>query len=197
MLKRIFGDASNFAIQYQDCPDAYNHELSSKMAICHLMINGQIIGKATEECYLPTWLFSLTDRRNRIDQRRSNLFPKEFEGLSDREIFELILKANQLEEEFRTDFLYLPQPNNEIWGEHHFTIDETIDGYLICFYVRNDRITFLIENLSGISDIPGRNYQFMFHTVDLNFFMQIVDEMTHFLVKHYPYLQQNVSDRKF
>ena len=197
MEKRIVGDTTNFAIQYQTCPANFNYNSSAKMAMCHLIINDQLIGNPNEECYLPTWLFSLTDRRNRIDQRRSYLFPKEFEELTDREIFELSLKSNQLEEEFHKDFLYLPKLNEEFWYDHHFTMDETIDGYSIFFYVRNDRITFLIEDDSEIMSNSGRSFKFIFKSLDLNLFIRTIDEMTYFLVEQYPYLQQNVSDRTF
>ena len=83
------------------------------MAICHLVIGNSLIGQTDEECYLPTWLFSLSDRLNRIVDTKASLFPKEFEGLTDREIFEIILKANQLDEEFHPDFLYLPHHLSE------------------------------------------------------------------------------------
>lgn len=197
MSKKIVGKSGDFAIQYQTSSDSFNDEPSAKMAICHMIINNQLIGNPIEVCYLPTWLFNLTDRRNWIDQRRNDLFPKEFEELTDREIFEIILKSNQLEEEFHTDFLYLPQLNNEIWNAHHFTIDETIDRYLIYFYVRNGRITFLIEDDSTVKGNSERSFQFIFKTLDLNLFIRTIDEMTYFLLEQHPYLQQNVSDRKF
>jgi hypothetical protein len=197
MLNKIVGDPGIFAIQYQPFPNNANYEPSAKMALCHMIINNQLIGNPIEECYLPSWLFNLTDRRNRIDQQRHYLFPKEFEELSDREIFESILKSNQLEEEFQADFLYLPQLTNEFWNAHHFTIDETIDRYLIYFYVRNDRITLLIEDDSKVKGDMERSFQFIFKTLDLNSFIRTIDEMTYFLLEQYPYLQQNVSDRKF
>jgi hypothetical protein len=141
MSIKTFGDPGNFAIQYQPCPDNYNYKPSAQMAICHMVINNHLIGNPTEECYLPTWLFSL--------------------------------------------------------NAHHFPIDETIDSYLIYFYVRNDRITFLIEDDSIVKDNSDRSFQFIFKTLDLNLFIRTIDEMTYFLLEQYPYLQQNVSDRKF
>ena len=190
MSYRITGDPGNFAIRYQPC---YSGEPSAKMAICHMVINNQLIGNPIEICYLPTWLFSLIDRRNWIDQQRNQLFPKEFEGLSEREIFESILKSNQLDEEFHQDFLYLPQLNNDIWLAHRFPIDETIDGYLIYFYVRDGRITFLIEDDSEVRDNSERSFQFIFKTLDLEVFIRTIDEMTGFLFERCPYLQ-NLSE---
>ena len=167
------------------------------MAICHLVIGNSLIGQTDEECYLPTWLFSLSDRLNRIVDTKASLFPKEFEGLTDREIFEIILKANQLDEEFHPDFLYLPQLDNEIWSRHSFTLDETVDGYLIYFYVKGDQIRFLIEDETERNKSNYRSYKFIFHSVDFEFFISTINQATEFLVEQYPYLKDNVSSRTF
>lgn len=167
------------------------------MAICHLIIGNNLIGQADEECYLPTWLFSLTDRRNRIVDTKHLLFPKEFEGLSDREIFETVLKANQVDDEFHPDFLYLPQLDNKFWSDHHFTLDETVDGYLIYFYVKDNNITFLIEDETERSDTDYKSYKFIFHSVELDLFINTVDQTTEFLFQQYPYLKDNLSSRTF
>ena len=167
------------------------------MAICHLIFGNNLIGQVDEECYLPTWLFSLTDRRNCIVDTKQFLFPKEFENLSDREIFETILKANQFEDEFHPDFLYLPQLDNKFWSNHHFTLDETIDGYLIYFYVKDNQIIFLIEDETERLDSDYRSYKFIFHSVDLDLFINTIDQATEFLVQQYPYLKDNVSSRTF
>ena len=167
------------------------------MGICHLIIGNNLIGQADEECYLPTWLFSLTDRRNRIVDTKHLLFPKEFESLSDREIFEVILKANQLEEEFHPDFHYLPQLDNEIWSRHSFTLDETVDGYLIYFYVKDNHVIFLIEDETERTDSNYRSYKFIFHSVDFDLFVSTIELATNFLVQQYPYLKDNVSSRIF
>jgi hypothetical protein len=188
---KIFGDPKHFAITYRVCPEEYNYESSSKMAFCHCTINETLIGRIDEECYLPTWIHSLTYQTNRILNDRHLLFPKEFNGLSDREIFELILKSNQFEEEFHPDFTYLPQLDGEFWSRHHFTIDETIDGYLVYFYVKDDRITFLIEDETRKKKRDLRSYEFIFYTLELNYFLNIIDETTNFLVGNYPFLNDN------
>ena len=192
-----FGDVNDFAINYQPCPESYNYDHTSKMAICHLVINDNLIGRSTEECYLPTWLFNLTDRKKRIIDTKDFLFPKEFEDLTDREIFEIILKANQLEEEFDPDFFYLPQLDDKLWSRHSFTIDETIDSYVCFFYIRDGQIMFLIENNNGILESDYRSYKFIFHSVDLNYFINIIDQATIFLTQQYPYLKENISSRTF
>lgn len=167
------------------------------MAICHLIIGNTLIGQPEEECYLPTWVYSLTDRRNSIVNTKHSLFPKEFEGLSDREIFETVLKANQSEEEFHPDFLYLPQLDNKFWSTHNFTLDETIDGYQIYFYVKDNQITFLIEDETDRLDSDHRSYEFIFHSLELDLFINTIDQATQFLVKQYLYLEDNISSRIF
>ena len=162
-----------------------------------MIIGSKLIGRPNESCGLDTWLYNLTDRRKRIADTKHLLFPKEFEELSDREIFEMILKANQLEDEFHPDFLYLPQVDNEIWSNHSFTIDETIDSYLIYYYVKHNQITFLIEDESGRFDSNYRSYKFLFHTLPLDLFFKTVSETTAFLLEHYPSLTDNISKRTF
>lgn len=194
---QTFGDRSEFAIHFRTCPDTYNYSPNDKMAICHLVIDNNLIGNPDEECYLPTWLFSLTDRRKRIADTKNLLFPKAFEGLTNREIFETILKANQFEEEFHPDFLYLPQPDNEVWSRHSFTLDETIDSYLFYFYVKDNQITFLVEDETGSLDNDYRSGKFLFHTVPLELFFSTVEEASTFLIMRYLYLKENVSTRTF
>jgi hypothetical protein len=194
---QTFGEKSKFAIHCRPCPDEYNYAPTSKMAICHLIVSDTLIGQPEEECYLPTWIFNLTGGRNHIVDTKHLLFPKEFEGLTDREIFEIILKANQLEEEFHPDFLYLPQLDNEIWSNHSFTLDETVNGYLIYFYVRGNQIRFLIEDETERVESDYGSYKFIFHSVDFDFFISTVDQATEFLVEQYPYLKDNISLRTF
>jgi hypothetical protein len=171
--------------------------MADKMAICHLIFGNNLIGLVDEECYLPTWLFNLTDRRNRIVATKELLFPKEFENLSDREIFETVLKANQFKDEFHPDFLYLPQLDNKFWIDHRFSLDETIDGYLIYFYVKDNQITILIEDETERLESNYRSYKFIFHSVELDFFINTVDQATEFLLQQYPYLKDHVSSRTF
>ena len=194
---QIFGEKRKFAIYFRACPDKYNYAPTDKMAICHLIISNNLIGQPDEECYLPTWIFSLTNRCNRIVDTKHLLFPKEFNGLSDREIFEIILKANQLEDEFHSDFLYLPQLDNKFWSDHLFSLDETIDDYLIYFYVKDNQITFLIEDKTERIESDYRSYKFIFHSVSLDLFVDTVNQATEFLLQQYPYLKDNVSSRSF
>lgn len=194
---QVFGDKSKFAIYYRSTPDTYNYTLADSMAICHLIISNNLLGKPEEECYLPTWIFNLTDRRNRIIDTKNLLFPREFEGLTDREIFQTVLKANQFEEEFHPDFLYLPQLDNKIWSRHSFTLDETVDGYLIYFYVKGDQITFLIKDETERMNSDYRSHKFLFHSVSFDFFINTIDQAIEFLLQQYPHLKDHISKRTF
>src|SRR6185312_1010591 len=103
---RTFGNPTTFAIRvssYAGAPGGV-----AKMAYCHITFGGQLIGDTEEPCYLPTWYFSLVRVKERITQIKDSLFPSEFKGLSQREIFEIILKSNQFGSEFHPDFLHLP-----------------------------------------------------------------------------------------
>lgn len=188
---QTFGDKSKFAIYYR----SRNYYPTGKMAICHLIINNKLLGDPDEECYLPSWLFSLTDTRNYILNNKELLFPNEFKGLLDREIFELILKSNQFKSEFHHDFLYLPHLDKEIWIRHSFTIDETIDSYLIYFYVKDNAITLLIKDTKGTFEGDKRSYKFQ--SINLDTFFNVIDEATEFLLQNYPYLKNNISTGTF
>jgi hypothetical protein len=192
---KIIGDKSKFAINYRSESEIITYSPNNQMAICHLIIGNNFIGRPDEGCYLPTWLFSLINLRNRIVDTYHLLYPKEFDGLTDREIFETILKANQIEKEFHPDFKYLPQLDEKIWYNHSFTIDETIDAYIIYFYVKDNQITFLIEDDIEGNESEYRSYKFIFQKVDFDQFISTIDETKDFLIQQYPYLRNNVTSR--
>jgi hypothetical protein len=190
---KIFGQPNSFAIQYRPNNNKLTIDSADNFAFCHLIIDKRTIGYSTETCYLPTWVCFLTDKRNFIEKNRNDLFPKEFEKLSDREIFESILKANQLEEEFHADFLYLPQLTTDIWYRHSFQLDETIDAFLFYYYIKANQIKFLIEDRSKKEDRNKRSNDFIFASADIDNFFKTVDETITFLVNTYPHLTDNVS----
>lgn len=191
---KIFGDPNAFAIQYspestpKTTPENTPEPHDAKIAFCHLIIGGTLIGNPGEACYLPTWFAFLTGNREKIAASHHSPFPKEFYQLSDREIFETINRATQFEEEFNPDFLYLPKPDEDVWANHSFSFDETLDSYFVYFYVRDDQLTFLIRNWREHPD--DKNTGFLFHTFPLDQFFQAVDDFSLFLLEHYPYLQK-------
>lgn len=186
---KTFGDPRTFAINYRPNYEGKTEEAKASLAYCHLIVDNRLIGYYTEVCYLSTWFYSLTTNREFIEKNKNDLYPKKFENLNDREIFESILKTNQSEEDFYNDFLYLSQLDSKIWYKHSFRLDETIDGYLFYYYVKDSQITFLIEDRLDGDDRNSRSYNFIIHSVDLDFFFQTIDRTTSFLSNTYSYLK--------
>lgn len=137
------GDKNTFAIRYQP---SYVHTGSENYYVfCHLVLSGQIIGDVDEVCYLNSWKSSLEYLKDRIKYDFSSIGHTEFLNRSDREVFELIWKANQLEEEFKEEYNYLPVLNNEVWSNCRISIDETTDAYLLAMTEADGKIKFLWE----------------------------------------------------
>lgn len=157
------------------------------MGICHLAIGHTFLGNFDEECYLPTWFFHITRIKDLLIKNKTQLYPSDFHNRSDREIFELVLKSNQFDNEFDKNYLYLPQLDNEVWQRHYLTIDETIDSFNICYYVRDNKINFIIENVWPKS-VTNKNRLFFFESVDFDFFVKTLGEAVNFLEATYPYL---------
>ena len=157
------------------------------MAICHLIIGADLIGQANEECYLPTWVYQVKRNRDFIKANKEDLYIKDFENLSDREIFEIIIKSNELDDEFDKDYLYWPQLDNVVWQNHYLTIDETIDGFSICYYVKDDKVNFIVEKVWPRIQ-KKENRVFNYKTVDFTLFIDTLDKTIDFLEAHYPYL---------
>ena len=184
----IFGDESKFAIRYSECSVEYNYDHESKRAILHMVLNNTTVGNQFEECYLPTWYYKVVKFRNFLDQNRDSLYPEQFRGFDDRQIFELILKSNQLSDDFDKYFLELPQLDNLIWLRHHLSLDETIDAFTTCFYVRDNIITVIIENWWPKENNLNRS-NILISKVDLDYFLRTLEEATEFLKSKYSYLQ--------
>jgi hypothetical protein len=185
---KIFGDTHLFAIRYVACPGNSKHD--QKFAICHLVINNVILGDITEECYLPTWFFQITNHRDFIKKHKDNLYPNAFSGLSDREIIALVKKSNQLADDFDKNFLYLPQLTSELWQRHLFQLDETIDAFTICYYVAGNSVKFIIEqNWPKREDIGQTSVTYA--SIELNYFLSVLDDLIDFLERTYPYLSRH------
>lgn len=164
------------------------------MAICHLIVGDMVLGEADEACFLPTWFFQITRIRDFFKANRHSLFPAEFKNLSDREIFEIILKSNQLEAEFDNNYLYLPQLNNILWQRHYLTIDETIDGFCICYFIKQNEIRFAVEKVWPQPEDEGDRI-FLCKSVEVDFFIKTIDEAIEFLGLTYPYLTNHKNTR--
>lgn len=136
-----FGDKNTFAIRY-----IQGHTDKSKKyfyAYCHLVLKGQIIGDIKELCYLNSWKNSVQDLKDHIKNNFDLLWHPEFNNRTENEIFELIFKANQLEEDFNPEYSYLPVLDDKVWSNCHISIDETIDAFLLAMVKHNEKIKFL------------------------------------------------------
>jgi len=194
---KTFGDPQTFAIRYRPSEDG-EVDKNDKFAFCHLIIDNKLIGNDDECCYLPTWVYYLTDEKNRIEQDTANLFADEFTSLTNREIFETCLKSTQLEEEeVDSEFRHLPKLHWQTSRRHQLILDETVDGYYLFLYVKDGKITFLIEDLLGLGYQTRRSYKFIFKTVSLNDAFNTINKAITSLTQTYPYLTESISTRTY
>ena len=192
---QTFGKKQEFSIRHRRISNLESSN-DEKMAFCHLVVGGMLLGDVNEECYLPTWISKIIGIRRRIENTKDQLFPIEFHEMNDREIFESILKSNQLTEEFNIDFSYLPQLDLGIWNRHNFSIDETIDKYQICFYVKEECLTFLINKRVGYSNTDSKNDLFVSVNLQVDRFLKTVDEATDFLRISYNLFEDEFEEKK-
>ena len=136
-----FGDKNTFAIRYRSDYKTGTNDNTWYYAFLHLQLNGQLIGDPDETCSVNTWLHSIELFLKRI--RDNNLVHSEFLNKTDDELFELIWKANQFEEDFNSKYSYLPQLDNSVWSKCSFGIDETTDAYLITTTEIENKIKFM------------------------------------------------------
>ena len=144
MTEKIFGNKSEFGVRYMPGWKSKNGE--SHFAILHLLLDGQLIGDNNETALVGTWMRAMQNILDLLSHDYEKLYHEEFENRTDTEIFELIYKSNQLEEEFDPKFLHLPVLTNEIWRNCNINIDETIDAYLLTMIGKDDHIKFIWRN---------------------------------------------------
>lgn len=144
MEKEIYiGDTDTFAIRY--VPGWSIKDTKHYYAYCHLVLGGQIIGDPEESCYLGSWVHQLKMTQERIKDKTYAITHPAFHNKSDEDLFELIWKSNQLEENYKPAFSHLPVLENDVWVNCSLSIDETTDAYLITMTGENDKIKFLWE----------------------------------------------------
>ena len=115
---------------------------------CHLVLGSQFIGDPDETDALGVSAGHLKRLRDQVTGRYGNLTHPLFQSLTDVEIFELILKSNQLEEEFDPNFEYLPALEKErLFGRHHFFVGESTDAYFLVVIEQSEKLKFLWKNL--------------------------------------------------
>lgn len=138
-----FGNKNTFAVRYaRGYTDKDNGHF---YAYCHLVLGGQIIGDKDELFFKKSWHYSLERIKERIRNNFSDISNNEFINRSDREIFELVWKANQLEEEYKPEYAYLPVLSNEVWSNCGLSIGETTDAYLMVMVGSGNDVKFTWE----------------------------------------------------
>jgi hypothetical protein len=181
----LFGDKKTFAISYK--PDEMPQEVEEKVAFpyCHFVFQNQIIGFENERCYLGVWAPSLYNLRNKIVLKRGCLREPAFEGLSDIELFELIEKCNQQEDEFKREYLYLPQLQDDVWCKYRLDMDHTIDSFGVLILEEQEQLKFLWRNNKREGDLGTLRIS---HAQ----FLETVNECLEFLVAKYPMVLHNL-----
>jgi hypothetical protein len=129
-----FGNKNTFAIRY--IPGYTDKSKKSFFAYCHLVLGGQIIGDEDEICYLNSWTYSLEFLKKKIEDDSYSICHLELNNKSNSELSELIWKENQLEDEFKSDCLHLPNCCN-------ISLDETTDAFLIAMIEIDGKLKFI------------------------------------------------------
>lgn len=135
------GNPNTFAIRY--VPGYVDKSKKYLYAYCHLVLAGQIIGEKEEICFLNTWLYSIKILKDLITKDYSSLCHSEFVSRTDREIFEMIWKANQLEEDYSQVYKYLPVLEHKFWVNCSVSLDETTDAFLIAMVGYDNKLKFI------------------------------------------------------
>lgn len=138
------GDKNTFAIRY--VPGYSDKNKKHFYAYCHLILGGQIIGEPTELCYLNSWSYSLERLKDLISNSFEELSHSEFTNKSDNELFELIQKSHQTEDNYKIEYKHLPVLDNKIWRNCYFSIDETTDAFLMTITEHHGEVKFLWED---------------------------------------------------
>jgi hypothetical protein len=150
LKKMILGDPAVFAISY--IPEPVISSSKHVYAYCHLILGGEFIGTEDEYCLMGTWLHKFEHLLDRVV--KENLSNPLFSTLTDQEIFQLILKSNQLKREHDPAYAYLPVWPSGKWSLHTVLLDETIDSYIIQIVEQEGRLKFIWrkeEKLSAVS----------------------------------------------
>jgi hypothetical protein len=176
---KIFGDKNTFAIAYK-ADKKYVTGKKHAVPHCHFILNNQLIGQKGECCFLGTWASSLLSLRDKISQKTGCLTEPEFKELSDLEVFEMIEKSNQLEDEYKSEYLYLPKLPDDIWYKYNVRIDETIDRFSVKIIESNGLLKFLWRDCTIGDENLGIASTSHAH------FIQVIDKCLDCLMEAYP-----------
>jgi hypothetical protein len=176
----VFGDKNTFAI---DCfvPGHIPPE-EQVLIYCHLVLGNQYIGLPDDPDLLGTCGLHLKKLKEIVLGENEQITHSLFDSLSDREILELIWKANQSEEEFDPGFNYLPNLESErLWSKHTFMLGESLDQYYMAVIDQFENIKFIwTEGKRTESElyVTISNRDFVISTIDdcLTYMKQVYPE---------------------
>jgi hypothetical protein len=175
----VFGNRSTFGIRYvpgQIYPYASNPQSYYVTAYLHLILGNQIIGNKNEFCMTGTWIGAINHTLRQLMQNFDSIKHPKFNNFTrDDEIFELIWKANRLENQYIPEYDYLPVLDNSIWSSCHISIDETTDAWLITMHECQGKIKFIWKGWRSPCPIRkiGKLYSVM---VEKNFVINTIKE---------------------
>lgn len=167
---KYFGKSDKFKIRYIPA-----NQSNPKLSNLKLIIENQLIGDNEELSNTSSWVYSLQKLKSRILNRTESDFVGEFKNKSYEEIFQLIAKSNQLEEEFDPKYKYLPKLNPKLWSNSNISLDETIDAWIIYWIANKDNIIFLWKGWRSPckEEFKGKIFQAV---VDKSYLIQTIDD---------------------
>jgi hypothetical protein len=153
----IFGNEKTFGIQ---CLITNDPPVNGWIFIrCHLFLGGQLIGNQDETDSLGVTSQHLEMLRDRVAGLPGTISHPLFQFLTDIEILELILKSNQLEEEFEPQYYYLPALEAEgLFGKHSFYVGESTNAYFLVVIEQLGLLKFLWKNFRRKENVTHSVY---------------------------------------
>jgi hypothetical protein len=74
--------------------------------------------------------------------------------------------------------------NNLIWYRHLLALDETMNTFITCYYVKDNIITIIVEN-RWPEESKLNSSNILISKVDLDYFLRTLEEVTDFLKSRY------------
>jgi hypothetical protein len=133
----IFGEIQSFALE---CETPANvRPLKQPNICCHMIVGARVVGDPNDIELVGLYEGDLKRMLDRVLHLRAVGHDFSIDGLSDREVVELVLKANQLEDEFDPKFIHLPQLESKFWYTHQLFLATTTDqDFVGVFNSRNN-----------------------------------------------------------
>lgn len=177
MNEIVFGDRNEFKICY--IPNCKTSNDRFRFASIHMKLDQDLIGDSRENSLVLTWISKVEQLLVKLKNNFKTLSHKEFKGRTNQELFYLLMKSNQLEEEYESAYQYLPALSNDVWKNCHVHIDETMDAYLIFTVACGKKIKFIWKRES--ESFPSKETEVKSVEVDRNYVINTLNECLIFL----------------